>query len=60
MNEPPIKPTPIRGNVGEKGGSVHGLNPIQVEKLILIRYGGRLKVVIKVSDGLFYGRIFMI
>lgn len=44
----------------EKGGSVHGLNQVQVEKLILIRYGGRLKDVIKVSDGLFYGRIFMI
>ncbi|EEG33861.1 hypothetical protein NEIFLAOT_00961 [Neisseria flavescens NRL30031/H210] len=40
--------------MGEKGGSVHGLNPVQVEKLILIRYGGRLKVVIKVSDGLIY------
>ena len=39
--------------MGEKGGSVHGLNPVQVEKLILIRYEGRLKVVIKVSDGLF-------
>ncbi len=39
--------------MGKKGGSVHGLNPVQVEELILIRYGGRLKVVIKVSDDLF-------
>lgn len=46
--------------MGKKGGSVHDLNPVQVEKLILIRYGGRLKVVIKVSDGLFYGLILMI
>lgn len=39
--------------MGEKGGSVHGLDPVQVGKLILIRYGGRLKDVIKVSDGFF-------
>lgn len=46
--------------MGEKGGSVHGLNPVQVEKLILIRYGGRLKSCHQGFRRPFYGRIFMI